>query len=65
VDFKTASKTLAILLFLGIVVVVAPDVNFGNSVTVEGFTSFGCSFAGPILDSTAAAGIVSGAKGIA
>jgi hypothetical protein len=34
VDFKTASKTLAILLFLGVIVVVAAIVSFGNSVVV-------------------------------
>jgi hypothetical protein len=54
---------MAILLFLGVIVVVATDVSFGNLVTVGGLNSFGCSSAGPILASTVAAGIVSGAKG--
>jgi hypothetical protein len=73
VDFKITSKTLAILLFLG-VVVVAVD-SFGNLVTVGGLNSFGCSSAielfvsgsstGPTLASIVTTGIISGAKGIA
>jgi hypothetical protein len=43
--------------------VVAADVSFGNSVTVGGLSSFGCSSAGLKLASIVAAGIVSGAKG--
>jgi hypothetical protein len=43
--------------------VVVPDVSFSNSVTVEGFSSFGCSSAGPILASTVAAGIAPELKG--
>jgi hypothetical protein len=64
IDFKTTSNTLSILLFIGVIVVVAADVSFGNSVTVGGLRSFGCSSARQILASTVAAGIVSRAKGI-
>jgi hypothetical protein len=73
VDFKTTSKTLAILLFLGVIVVAV--VNFGNLVVVGGLSSFGCSYAfelfasvsstGSTLASTAIAGIISEAKGMA
>jgi hypothetical protein len=41
VDCKIASRTLAILLFLGVVVAVVDS--FGNSVTIGGLSSFGCS----------------------
>jgi hypothetical protein len=43
VDFKTASKTLAILLFLG--VIVAAVVSFSNPVVVGGLSNFECSYA--------------------
>jgi hypothetical protein len=75
VDFKTASKTLVILLFLGVIVVVEAVVSFGNSVMDGGLSSLQCSSAcepfilvssaGPTLASTVAAGIASEAKGIA
>ena len=42
-DSKTASKTLAILLFLGVVVAVGDS--FGNAVTVGQLSTFGCSAA--------------------
>jgi hypothetical protein len=66
-----ASKTLVILLFLGVVVAVV--VSFGNPIMVGGLNSFGWSSAvelfvsissiGPILASTVTTGIVSGARG--
>jgi hypothetical protein len=72
VDFKTASKTLAILLFLW--VIVAAVVSFGNPVVVGRLSSFKCSSAyelfvsdssaGPTLASTVTAGIVSDTEGI-
>jgi hypothetical protein len=68
-----ASKTLAILLFLG--VVVAAVVRFGNPVVVGGLSRFGCasvvelfdfvSYFGSTLASSATTGIVSEAKGVA
>jgi hypothetical protein len=42
-DSKTASKMLAILLFLGVVVVVLNG--FDSSITVGGLSTFGCSAA--------------------
>jgi hypothetical protein len=41
IDSKTTSRMLAILLFLGVVVVVVD--NFGSSATNGGLNSFGCS----------------------
>jgi hypothetical protein len=41
IDSKTTSKTLAILLFLGVVVAVVDS--FGNSATTEGLNNFGYS----------------------
>jgi hypothetical protein len=40
-DSKTASKTLAILIFLGVVVVVVDK--FVSPVTAVGLSTFGCS----------------------
>jgi hypothetical protein len=69
-DSKTTSKTLAILLFLGVVVAVVDS--FGNPATVGGLSSFGYSsivsfgpgsFTGSALASTGMAGTVSVAKG--
>jgi hypothetical protein len=40
-DSKTASRTLAIILFVGVVVAVADS--FGNYVTVGQLSNFGCS----------------------
>jgi hypothetical protein len=56
-DSKTASNTLAILLFLGVAVVVLDG--FDNPVTTRGLSTFGCSaafsysgsFTGPVLAS--------------
>ena len=45
VDFKTTPKTLTILLFLGVIVVVAAGVSFSNSVVVRGLSSLECSSA--------------------
>jgi hypothetical protein len=70
-DSKTSSKTLAILLFLEVMVVVVDS--FGNSSTVAGLSSFGCPsavFFGPdsftrlALTSAGKAGTVSITKGI-
>jgi hypothetical protein len=74
VDFRTASRTMSILLpFLG--VIAAAVVNFGNSVVVGGLYSFewsfvfelftSVSFTGATVTSAAIAGIVSEAKGVA
>jgi hypothetical protein len=48
-DFKMASKTLAILLFLG--VVVAAVVSFSNPLKVGGLYRFGCASAVELFDS--------------
>jgi hypothetical protein len=68
-DSKTASKMLAILLFLGVAIAVLDG--FDNPVTARGLNTFGCSaafsdfgsFTGPVLDSINIAGVVSLAKG--
>jgi hypothetical protein len=68
-DSKTTSKTLAILLFLGVAVVVLDG--FDNPVTVGGISTFGCStafsgsssFIGPVLASIDIAGAVYMAEG--
>jgi hypothetical protein len=75
VDFKTTSKMLAILLFLGVIVVDVAVVSFGNSVVVGGLSSFECSSAfelfffysssGQILALAVTVGIVSEANEIA
>jgi hypothetical protein len=71
VDYKTASKTLAILLFLGVLVAVVDS--FNNPVAIVGLNSFDYSSAvffvpgsstGSTLTSTSIAKIVSRAKGI-
>jgi hypothetical protein len=70
-DYKTTSKTLAILLFLGVIVAVVDS--FDNSVIAGGLNNFGCSaiffvsdsFTGSALASTGIAGTVSVAKGAA
>jgi hypothetical protein len=70
-DSKIASKTLAILLFLGVVVVVVDS--FVNPATIGGLSSFGCflavffglgSFIGSALASAGVTGTVPIAKGI-
>jgi hypothetical protein len=70
-DSKTTSKTLVILLFLGVVVVVVDS--FGNPVTAGGLSTFGYSvvfsdsgsFTGSALASIDMAGADSVAKGAA
>jgi hypothetical protein len=62
VDGKSHKKINS---FISLIIWVLQAVaSFGNSVTVGGLTSFGCSSAGQILASTVAAGMDSGAKGI-
>jgi hypothetical protein len=69
-DSKTASKTLAILLFLGVIVAVVDS--RGNPVTIGGLSSFGYSSViffipgsstGSTLASTGMARVISVAKG--
>jgi hypothetical protein len=68
-DSKTASKTLAILLFLGVAVAVLDGLD--NLVTTRGLSTFGCSaafsdsgsFTGPVLASIDIAGVLSVAEG--
>jgi hypothetical protein len=70
-DYKTTSKTLAILLFLGVAVVVLDG--FDNPVTTGGLNTFVCSaaffdsdsFTGPVIASIHISGVVSMAEGAA
>jgi hypothetical protein len=57
VDFKTTSKTLVILLFLGVIVVVGAVVSFDNSVVVGGLSSLECSSTFELLVSDFSTGL--------